>query len=177
MSTGDPDAGGETPPAADRPAASDPLARVVFAALLGACFLAFFLTQRLKHTPTVVQDIKLTPYFSPFPGGHVKEESISFKLDRAERVTVEVEDSDEDVVARLLVDHPVPRYKQFSLRWNGRRGSARVDRVTHTSSGRTIFVPGTDGPIAAPGEYRVRLTLDRQHRVVHSTRSFTLAGG
>lgn len=177
MSTGVAGAGGSRTPAAEYPTRSDPLARIVFAALLGACFLAFFLTQRLKHTPTVVQDIKLTPYFSPSPSGHLKEESISFKLDRAERVTVEIEDSSEDVVARLLVDYPVPRYKQFSLRWNGRRGVARLTRVTHTSSGRTILEPATKGPLAAPGEYKVRLTLDRQHRVVHSTRSFTLVGG
>ena len=40
---------------------ADPLARVVFALLVLACFAAFFLTQRLKHTPTAVQRFKLTP--------------------------------------------------------------------------------------------------------------------
>jgi hypothetical protein len=177
LSAGEVGVGGETPSAADGPKAGDPLGRVVFAALLAACLLAFFLTQRLKHTPTVVKDIKLTTYFSPFPSGHVKQESISFKLDRAERVTVEIENSSEVAVATLLSDHSVPRYKQFSLRWNGRRGVAHGYGVKHTSSGHPIFLPRTLGSTAAPGEYRVRLTLVRQHRVVQSTRSFTLVGG
>jgi hypothetical protein len=170
-------AGGEALTGRGHHSDGDPLARVVFGALLLACFLAFFLTQRLKHTPTVVKDIKLTTYFSPFPSGHVKEESISFKLDRAERVTVEIEDTSEAVVATLLSSYSVPRYKQFSLRWNGRRGLARGYAVTRTSRGHAIFLPRTSGPIAAPGEYRVRLVLARQHRIVRSTRNFTLVEG
>ena len=39
----------------------------VFALLVAACFVAFFLTQHLKHTPTAVQVFKLTPFFSPTP--------------------------------------------------------------------------------------------------------------
>jgi len=177
LSTGAAGAGGEALGVEEHPSPVEPLGRIVFALLIAACFLAFFLTQRLKHTPTVVQDIKLTPYFSPFPSGHVKEESISFKLDRAERVTVEVENSEEAVVATLLVDQPVQRYKRFSLRWNGRRGTAHGYSVSHTSHGHSVLVPRTSGPIAAPGEYRIRLSLSRQHRVVHSTKGFSLVGG
>lgn len=177
MSTGAAGVEGEALPARERGASGDPLGRVVFALLILACFLAFFLTQRLKHTPTVVKDIKLTTFFSPFPGGHVKQESISFKLDRAERVTVEIEDSSEKVIATLLVAYRVPRYKQFSLRWNGRRGASRSHAVTRTSHGHTILLPNNSGPIAAPGQYRVRLLLTRQGRKVSSTRSFTLVGG
>ena len=66
----------------------DPLARAVFAALVAACFVAFFITQRLKHTPTSVQQFDLTPYFSPTPAGHHKQELISFKLSHAQRVSV-----------------------------------------------------------------------------------------
>ena len=149
----------------------------MFALLILACFLAFFLTQRLKHTPTVVKDIKLTTFFSPFPSGHVKEESISFKLDRAERVTVEIDDSNEQVVATLLLAYPVARYKQFSLRWNGRRGVSRSYAVTHTSHGHRILLPRNSGAIAPAGQYRVRLLLTRQNRKVSSTRDFTLVGG
>lgn len=177
MSTGAAGAEGEALPARERGTTGDDLGRVVFALLILACFLAFFLTQRLKHTPTVVKDIKLAPFFSPFPSGHVKQESISFKLDRAERVTVEIEDSSEKVIATLLIAHPVARYKQFSLRWNGRRGVSQSYAVTRSSHGHAILIPRTSGSIAAPGEYRVRLLLVHQNRKVSSTRSFTLVGG
>ena len=108
---------------AARAVPADPLARVVFAALLLACLAAFVITQRLKHTPTAVQSFKLTPIFAPVPAGHIKAERISFKLANAERVTVTILDSDERTVATLVRDRPVARYKQFSLRWNGRRGN------------------------------------------------------
>ena len=83
---------------------TDPLARVVFAALVLACFAAFVITQRLKHTPTAVQSFKLTPIFAPVPAGHIKAERISFKLANAERVTVTILDSDERTVATLVRD-------------------------------------------------------------------------
>ncbi len=41
------------------------LARVVFAVLVVACFVAFVLTQRLKHTPTPVQEFKMDETFTP----------------------------------------------------------------------------------------------------------------
>ena len=39
----------------------DWVASAIFAALVAACFAAFFVTQRLKHTPTLVQRFELTP--------------------------------------------------------------------------------------------------------------------
>ena len=135
---------------------TDPLARVVFALLVVACFGAFILTQRLKHTPTAVQRFQLTPYFSPTAAGHIKEERISFKLDRADRVSVWIIKTDGDEVATLARGRAVPRYKQFKLRWNGR-----------TAAGRP----------APAGEYRVRVTLLEQRRTVYSPRNFTLVRG
>jgi hypothetical protein len=132
---------------------TDPLARAVFALLVLGCFAAFFVTQRLKHTPTAVQRFQLTPVFSPTPTGHIKEELISFKLAKGDEVTVTIVDSAENTVATLVRDRPVVRYKQFSLRWNG--------------------VTGTGRPASA-GEYRVRVDLREQHRSVFSPRSFTL---
>ena len=44
------------------------LARVVFAVLVVACFVAFVLTQRLKHTPTPVQEFKMDERLHPDPG-------------------------------------------------------------------------------------------------------------
>ena len=154
---------------------TDPLARVVFGLLVLACFAAFAITQRLKHTPTAVQRFELTPVFSPTPAGHIKTESISFKLAHAERVTVTIVDSAEDTVATLVRDRPVVRYKQFSLRWNGRMGPARGYTVAGGPDGTTIVTPVLTGRGAPAGEYRVRVSLlGQQGRSVFSPRGFTL---
>jgi hypothetical protein len=156
--------------------ATDPLARGVFALLVLACVAAFFVTQRLKHTPTPVQKFKRTPRFSPYPAGHDKQEQISFKLAHADSVTVTIIDTEGNVVATLARDRAVPRYKQFSLRWNGRRGRPAGYGHLTTPGGRTIVVPRNRGRIAPPGEYRVRVLLRHQHKTVLSPWSFTLVG-
>lgn len=153
-------------PARDRPApdrsaigepavgpAVDRLAQVVFALLVLACVAAFFITQRLKHTPTAIQRFQLTPRFSPTPAGHIKEERMSFKLSRADLVTVTIVNPAGAIVATLVRDRSVARYKQFKLRWNG-----------VTAGGRP----------APAGEYRVRVSLREQHRSLFSPRNFTL---
>jgi hypothetical protein len=150
---------------------------VVFALLVIACFAAFFLTQHLKHTPTAVQMFKLTPFFSPTPSGHIKAERISFKLASADEATVTVVDSSGATVATLLRDHRVQRYKQLSLRWNGRRGTADGYALVAGPDGSSALEPKLDGRPAAPGEYRVRVTLREQHRAVLSPRGFTLVRG
>jgi hypothetical protein len=147
---------------------------VVFALLVVACFVAFFLTQHLKHTPTAVQLFKLTPRFSPTPSGHIKQERISFRLARADEVTVSIVDSSGAEVARLLHDHPVQRYKQLSLRWTGRLGTAHGYALVAGPNGRSAIQPRLSGRLAPAGEYRVRVTLREQHRSVLSPRSFTL---
>ncbi len=152
----------------------DRVARVVFALLVIACFAAFFVTQRLKHTPTAVQRFQLTPFFSPTPVGHIKEERISFKLAEDDRATVTIIDAKGDVVATLMRDRPLERYKQFSVRWNGRRGAPRRYRALAGTAGHAILVPVNEGPLAPAGEYRVRLSLRGQARTVLSPRSFTL---
>ena len=152
----------------------DKLATAVFAGLVIACLLAFFATQRLKHRPTSVQQFKLTPNFAPTPGGHHKQEQISFKLAHAERATVAIIDESGNVVATLLRRYPVPRYKQLSLRWNGRRGTARTYAMLSAPNGHVYLLPANRGRLAPAGEYRVRLTLSRQREPVLSPRSFTL---
>jgi len=155
---------------------ADPLAAAVFALLVLACFAAFFVTQRLKHTPTSVQRFKRTPRFSPYPSGHNKLEQISFKLDRADAVTVTIIDSAGNGVATLLTGYPVPRYKTLSLRWNGRRGPAHGYTLLKTAGGHAYVVPHNRGPLAAAGEYRVKVMLRRQARTVESPWTFTLVG-
>ena len=153
------------------------LARLVFALLVVACFLAFFLTQRLKHTPTAVQRFELTPRFSPgSPISANRQERISFKVATAGEVTVEIIDSRGDTVATLVRDHPLPRYKQFSLRWSGRQGTAHRFGHVVSPSGHEALVPVIHGRLAPAGEYRVRVILGEQGREVLSPRSFALGG-
>jgi hypothetical protein len=155
-------------PITDRPA------RAVFALLVLACFGAFFITQRLKHTPTAVQLFKLTPRFSPTMAGHVKEEQISFRLARSDAVTVTIIDSSGGEVATLVRDHQTKGYKVLSLRWNGRGGVAHRYSTRTATDGRPILVPDNRGRPAPAGEYRVRVSLREQRRSVESPRSFTL---
>lgn len=158
---------------ADGPGA-DRLAQVVFALLVIACFAAFIITQRLKHTPTPVQRFQLTPRFSPTPAGHIKQERISFKLARADAVTVTILNAAGVTVATLVRERSVARYKQLSLRWNGRSGAAHGYTVVTASDGTTTVTPLNTGSPAPAGEYHVHVTLREQHRMVPGPRSFTL---
>jgi hypothetical protein len=152
----------------------DKVARTVFALLVAACFAAFFITQRLKHTPTIVQRFQLAPSFMPLAAGEEKLEPISFKISSADKVTVTIVDSSGGDIATLVRDHPLVRYKQFSLRWNGRRGEAHGYTFIRTPGGRSVPVPSNRGALAPAGEYRVRVRVRQQHREVLSPRSFTL---
>jgi hypothetical protein len=152
----------------------DPLARAVFALLVLACFAAFLITQRLKHTPTAVHEFKLATAFSPYPGGNSPLEAISFKLANAEDVTVTIIDSAGNTVATLITDYPAPRYRTFSLRWNGRRGTAHRYGHIVTPDGRSILVPKNQGKLAPAGEYRVGLDLRHRGQQVLLPRSFAL---
>jgi hypothetical protein len=159
----------------DRPA-QPWLGQLAFALLVLACFAAFFVTQRLKHTPTAVQRFDVTASFSPRSGAPNDLERISFKLAHADYVTVSIANSAGDTVATLVRDHPVARYKQFSLRWNGRSGTAHRYGTLHTARGTPILVPFNEGTLVRHGEYRVRVSLHDQHRTVFSPRNFTLVG-
>jgi hypothetical protein len=150
---------------------------VVFALLVLACFAAFLATQRLKHTPTVVQAFKLTPSFSPTLPGPINEERISFKLAQEDEATVTIERAAGGRVATLVSDQPVGRYKQFSLRWNGRLGTAHGYTILTAANGHRSLLPANDGALASPGEYRVRVSLRRQRRAVLSPRNFRLLAG
>jgi hypothetical protein len=153
---------------------SDRVAQVVFALLVLACFAALIVTQRLKHTPTAVQAFKMTNVLEPTAGGELKEEHISFKLAKADRVTVTILSSSGEEVATLVRDLPVARYKQLSLRWNGRRGTAQGYAVLRRQDGYTTLIPTNHGGPAPAGEYSVRVSLGEQDRSVPSPRSFKL---
>ena len=151
-----------------------PLARIVFAALVVACFAAFLITQRLKHTPTAVHSYMLAYSFSPYAADQSKLEAIAFELANTEPVTVTIVDSNGNTVATLVRNYPLLRYKQFSLRWNGQRGTARSYGQLVTPGGRRILLPQTAGGLAPPGEYRVGVSLRDRGQQVLLPRSFAL---
>jgi hypothetical protein len=152
----------------------DRVSRTVFGLLVAACFAAFFVTQRLKHTPTLVQRFELTPRFSPTRTGHLKLEAISFKLSHSEEVTVTIVDASGNDIATLVRDYPLTRYKQFSLRWNGRLGAAHGYTFSSTASGRSVLLASNRGRLAPAGQYRVRVNLRTQRHSLLSPRSFAL---
>lgn len=178
----DPAVGGSWPAPAGRlgarrpgaPAADPRLAAIVFAALVAACFAALIVTQRLKHTPTPVERFEMSSEVVPSATGRRSEERIAFKLTRADRVTVTVDDAAGEDVATLVTDVPVGRYKILSLRWNGRRGVAAGYKVLRKADGYTTIVPRNTGAIAPAGTYTVRVHLLAQKRSVPSSRSFQL---
>ncbi len=141
-----------------------------------ACFAAFFVTQRLKHTPTAVQRFEVGTSFTPSSSGNAAAERLSFKLAKADQVTVTIIDSAGDQVATLVRDRPVERYKQFYLDWNGRRGEARSYALLRSPHGLPIYLAESPGPIAPAGEYRVEVSLRHQHKTVRSPESFILVG-
>jgi hypothetical protein len=155
---------------------SERLARVVFALLVVGCFAALLITQRLKHTPTLVQELKRTDVIVPASSGELKEERIAFKLEKADEVTVTIENTDGETVATLVRDLPVGRYKTLSLRWNGHRGTAHGYGVLRKADGYTTLLPHNRGALAAPGEYTVRVGLRKEDRSVPSQRPFKLVG-
>jgi hypothetical protein len=154
--------------------APDPLAKIVFAALVLACFAAFAITQRLKHTPTPVQHFMMNTWFDPSaPGGRHPVEHLSFRIAGSDDVTVAIVDSAGDVVATLLRDRPLARYTQLSLQWDGRHGPT-TPPVSASGTPHDRLVPIDHGPLASRGEYRVRVSLRRQNLTRLSPRSFEL---
>jgi hypothetical protein len=156
--------------------ASERLARIVFALLVVGCFAAFIVTQRLKHTPTLVQEFKMDPTFTPGVAGPHKVEAVSFELTKADRVTVTVVSSSGDDVATLVRGRPVARYKRLSLRWSGREGVAHGYTVLTSPHGYKSLLATLRGPLAPPGEYHIRVSLIEQKRMIPSNRAFELVG-
>jgi hypothetical protein len=136
--------------------------------------VALLVTQRLKHTPTLVQEFKLTKVIAPASNGESKEEHIAFKLAKTDEVTVTIESSSGETLATLVRDLPVARYKILSLRWNGHRGTAHGYGVLRKADGYTTLLPRNRGQVAPAGEYSVRVSLRREARSIPSSRTFKL---
>lgn len=126
---------------------------VVFGLLVASTFAAFFVAQRLKHDPSPVQTYNQQGRFSPNRDGRLDTERISFKLTRADDVTLEVLDSRGDAVRKLADERKLKAYRQTRFTWDGRDG---------------------DGKVVEDGRYRMRITLRREGRSIVQPESFLL---
>jgi flagellar hook assembly protein FlgD len=119
------------------------VARVTFLVLVGASFSAFFVAQRLKSTPPVIDVGKITRYFSPNGDGKRDVNEISIKLRVADDATVDVVNLDGDRVKRLADNRAMQPYRPLRLAWDG---------------------TGDNGRRVPDGQYRLRVALRNEGR-------------
>src|SRR5689334_20073464 len=119
------------------------VARVTFLILVGATFAAFFVAQRLKSGPPVIDLARTARFFSPNGDGKRDVDQISITLKSADDATVDVVSADGDRVRRLADSVPMSADRPLHLGWDGRSDSGRV-------------VPD--------GDYRVRVALRAEGR-------------
>jgi hypothetical protein len=125
---------------------------VIFGVLVAATFAAFFVAQRLKNAPSVVQRFQATYVFSPNRDGRSDRAHITFRIKKADDVTVELVNRDGDPVKTLMDDRHLAAYTPIepSLSWDG---------------------TDDDGTLVPDGLYRVRITLRHLGRTVIPQRS------
>ena len=128
-------------------------ARAVFVLLVGATFAAFFVAQRLKSAPPVVDVARVTRFFSPNADGVRDVNRISFTVKEADDVTVSVVDAGGSRVRTLASGVEAMPFRPVRLGWDGR----------------------TDARVTAPdGLYRLRFSLRRAGRSVVVQRAINL---
>ncbi len=117
------------------------------AALLVATSAAFVVTEKLKLTRNPIVGPRVAKIFSPVCDCGTDTASISFRLRKPDRVTVDVIDSNGDVVRELARRRPQGR-AAVSYVWDGRDAGGRVvdegayrPRVHLERARRTIVMP------------------------------------
>ena len=118
------------------------VARVTFLVLVGATFSAFFVAQRLKSTPPVI-DVSRSRAFSPNGDGSATKNDISIGCGCADDATVDVVNLDGDRVKRLAENV---------------RDAARAARCGCVGRQRRR------GRAACPRQYRLRVSLRDEGR-------------
>jgi hypothetical protein len=114
------------------------------AALLAATSAAFVVTEKLKLTRNPIVGPRVDKIFSPVCDCATDSASISFRLRSPDRVSLEIVDSDGDVVRELARSSAQGRAPR-SYVWDGRDDEGRV---------------------VAEGRYRPRVHLDEARRTI-----------
>ena len=96
------------------------LSTVLVIGLLGGTAAAFAVTEGLKlqHSPITSTQVPLK-VFSPICRCSRRAAPIAFRLRRADRVTVKIE-NDQGTIVRTLVAGKAAARGRFSVRWDGR---------------------------------------------------------
>jgi len=98
------------------------IAAVAFASLACATVGAFFVAQRVKRAPPIVQGVLFGPHaFSPVASGVThRRATLSFRLKRSDDVSVAIVDRRGDVVRQLVTSRFVRAGVRASFAWDGR---------------------------------------------------------
>lgn len=124
---------------------------VIFGILVAATFAAFFVAQRLKNAPSVIQDLAFETggkgyVFSPNGDGRRERVRVGLMLKKADRVTLTWVDADGDAVRTIVNDRELGAYKRlWGVPWDGR---------------------DDDGQLVPDGRYKIKITLREQGRTV-----------
>ncbi len=123
------------------------LVRATFALLVLATVAAFFVAQRLKKTTPLVNNVRVTKYFSPNGDRYKDRARLSFITKKGDRVTASVVDENDNEVRRLVTDRYMPKGRHV-FHWDGRTddGLTVADGVYHLrvglrDEGRTATTP------------------------------------
>jgi FlgD Ig-like domain len=121
------------------------LSTLLVVGLLGGTAAAFAVTEGLKlqHSPITSTHVP-RKVISPVCGCRTASAPIEFRLRKADRVTVQIVDSDGAVVRTLAVGQPARRGR-FSVSWDGR---------------------GATGAVLPEGTYKPRVHLAHAHRTI-----------
>ena len=119
------------------------VARITFMILVAATFAAFFVAQRLKSEPPVIDVRRLTTFVSPNGDGRRDVSNISITIKKADDATIDVVTADGDRVRRLADAVAMRPHRPLRLRWDGRDDAGRR-------------VPD--------GRYRLRVALHKEGR-------------
>ena len=127
------------------------LSTLLVLGLLGGTAAAFAVTEHLKLERSPIFRTKVDKVFSPVCRCSTSTASIAFRLRKADRVTVAIEES--GTIVRTIVRDRTARRGPFSVRWDGLRD---------------------DGRVAPDGVYQPRVHLAHQHRTIVLPNPFRL---
>jgi hypothetical protein len=124
---------------------------------------SLLLAQHMKHLPSPVEGVVIKPATLTATSTPPTYLQISFHLDKAQRITVEVASTAGKTVATLVRDLPWPANRPLCLRWDGHRGvgpligDRAVPLIPLGSCAAAPALTQPQGRPAPPGEYHLRI--------------------